>query len=78
MRHIVKQSEPSLFTKWKACNPTATYKKDLKGIVKHKLKESLIEEQHYLCCYCECRITLETSHIEHLGQKVLQNIAHYN
>lgn len=31
-----------------------------------KVKESLLDEQGYLCCYTGKRINLDTSHIEHL------------
>lgn len=71
MRHISKHTEPSSFTVWKSKNPTATYKDDLgrERKIKQELKDSLTKEQHYLCCYCECRITDPTSHIEHFKPK---------
>lgn len=68
MKQIIKHSEPSLFSRWKAANPTVTYK-DLQRDVKCALKQALIEEQGYLCCYCECRISDVTSHIEHFKPK---------
>ena len=71
MIHITKQAEPASFATWKANNPTATYKDDLKKEreIKKELKKSLIEEQHHLCCYCECRIRRDNSHIEHFKPK---------
>lgn len=71
MKHIVKNIEPASFSTWKANNPGATYKEDLKKEkkVKKELKRSLINEQHHICCYCECRITESTSHIEHFKPK---------
>ncbi len=71
MKHIIKNVEPASFTTWKANNPAATYKEDLKRErnIKKALKRSLIDEQHYICCYCECRITESTSHIEHFKPK---------
>lgn len=71
MKHITKHTEPASFTAWKLNNPTATYKEDLKQerAIKQELKKSLIDEQHGLCCYCECTITKDTSHIEHFKPK---------
>lgn len=68
MRHIVKSDEPQGFTKWKAANPEAEYE-NLSRHVKSWLKDSLISEQKGICCYCERRITKETSHIEHFKPK---------
>lgn len=33
------------------------------------LKDSLLVEQRYLCCYCECRIDSNNSHVEHFKPK---------
>lgn len=38
---------------------------DLHSDEKNKLKEYLIQEQHFLCAYCMSRIKLENSTIEH-------------
>jgi len=39
---------------------------------KRKLKEYLLrEEQNYLCGYCEAKVTLDNSHIEHIKPKHL-------
>lgn len=75
MKHICKGAEPADFTQWKAVNPLATYK-DLSDrncpdavVAKAALKQSLIDEQGGLCCYCECRIQPNNSHIEHFKPK---------
>ncbi|MBF0137851.1 MAG: TIGR02646 family protein [Magnetococcales bacterium] len=34
--------------------------------IKKPLKKSLMEEQGYICCYCERRISEDDSHIDHL------------
>jgi len=45
---------------------------DNKFKTKRKLKEYILEnEQNYLCCYCEAKITLDNSHIEHIKPKYL-------
>ncbi len=37
---------------------------------RRKLKEYILEnEQNYLCCYCEAKVTLDNSHVEHIRPK---------
>ena len=67
MKHIVKQNEPDEFTRWKALanedwQPTYDL---LSGDTKKAVKNSLMIEQGYICCYCERRLTDNDSHIEH-------------
>lgn len=76
MKPIVKSSEPTIFAAWKATHPRATYKTDLCNkndvdavAAKCDLKQSLLSEQKFICCYCECRISLRDSHIEHFQPK---------
>ncbi|MEI7789285.1 MAG: retron system putative HNH endonuclease [Chlorobiaceae bacterium] len=67
MKYIVKQNEPEDFTKWKALKNeewTPTYDK-LSGVVKIAVKQALMTEQGYICCYCERRLTDNDSYIEH-------------
>ncbi len=68
MKHIIKCSEPQAFADWKALaneDWQPSYD-DLSGYSKKAVKDGLMEEQGYLCCYCERRLTPEDSHIEHL------------
>lgn len=83
MKHIIKAVEPKKFTDWKAANPGATYKSHLCNIhdpeavkAKKALKQSLLSEQHYICCYCECRISASDCHIEHFKPKGIPAYAH--
>lgn len=76
MKYIHKSAEPTLFSDWKTLHPGATYKNDLCDhsnpdafAAKTALKNALLQEQKYLCCYCECRITANNSHIEHFRPK---------
>ena len=71
MKHISKHNEPKDFTEWKAQNPTATYDDLGKTApsIKEILKDELLEEQGYLCCYCERSIDTEHAHIEHFRPK---------
>ena len=67
MKHIIKQKEPRKFSEWKALandNWQPAYN-DLSGETKAAVKESLMKEQGYICCYCERRLSDEDSHIEH-------------
>ncbi|MCL6442421.1 MAG: TIGR02646 family protein [Alicyclobacillus sp.] len=71
MRYIVKDRIPAAFKLWKTEYHTRhrrrpTYASLNRNVnVKHLVQESLIREQHHVCCYCGIPITLETSHIEH-------------
>jgi uncharacterized protein (TIGR02646 family) len=67
MKHIVKQAEPAAFTMWKTGRNSdwqPTYN-DLPRDVKKTVKDALMIEQGYLCCYCERRLGDDDSHIEH-------------
>lgn len=64
MKFIEKGTEPISFTNWKNSG-TRAYG-GLRNPVKSDLKNALISEQGHICCYCESKITSDTSHIEHL------------
>ncbi|SHO80969.1 conserved hypothetical protein [hydrothermal vent metagenome] len=67
MRYIQKTETPDFFI-----NDTKRLKKWDKYISKKKrvLKEYILkEEQNYLCIYCESKINLDNSHIEHIKPK---------
>lgn len=75
MRKIYKREEPAEFADWKGAHPNVTYS-DLSstrgegtGQVKKILRKALLDEQHGLCCYCECKISGEDFHIEHFKPK---------
>jgi len=65
MKHITKQTEPQAFIDWKATGDK-TFLKLHQTALKQELKDALIEEQGAICCYCESRVALHNSHIEHL------------
>ena len=61
MRQIKKSPEPGHFIKWKKdfkfSNGRDAEYEDLNGTNEYLLlKKSLVEEQGYICCYCEKRI----------------------
>lgn len=69
MKHIVKDQNTPLFDKWKTSaneDWQPTYD-DLRGEEKKEVKDSLMKEQGYICCYCERRLIDEDSHIEHFN-----------
>jgi len=79
VRYIQKQNEPDFFTKkavvfknylLKTNNKKKVWRKY--GRYKRKLKEFILKnEQNYLCCYCECKVNLNNSHLEHIKPKSL-------
>jgi uncharacterized protein (TIGR02646 family) len=71
MKHIVKNQDTPEFDEWKASandDWQPTYK-DLRGAIKEEVKNSLMKEQGYICCYCERRLTDDGSHIEHFNPR---------
>ncbi len=69
MRFIQKprtEEEPEQFARWKRGHPNAKYSNFHNLRAKAALKAALIKRQKYLCCYCESRVSPETSHIEHI------------
>ncbi len=82
MRWIEKSSTPPEdFIKWKRAggwhasdrnHPTHTPKAEQ---LKHAVKTILLNEQGYICCYCEDRIQNDSSHIEHVKPKGRQEFA---
>jgi uncharacterized protein (TIGR02646 family) len=67
MKFIAKGNEPQAYAQWKAqanANWTPTYA-ILGGAPKHALKQRLMAEQGFICCYCERELTEGDSHIEH-------------
>ena len=65
MKRIHKSDEPTSFIRWKRRHPNAKWR-NFQGSIKFQLKEALIAEQGHICCYCNKRIKLHISHIEHL------------
>lgn len=80
MKKIIKNDSLDWFEEWKENfekenNRKAHYKEDFatndaEGIARRRrLREELLKEQGYICCYCMKRIDLDTSHIEHFWPK---------
>lgn len=76
MKYIVKGREPNVFVAWKALESpewTPTYG-DLRGAEKQAVKTALMQEQGYLCCYCERQLSDDDSHIEHFKPQHLADV----
>jgi len=71
MKYIKKGNEPQNFITWKS-NASNTYS-NLRNPIKADLKNALLLEQGYICCYCESKISSNNSHIEHLDPQCNNN-----
>jgi uncharacterized protein (TIGR02646 family) len=68
MRKIIKNTEPESLTNFKTTFPLLKYR-DLVGIhsqVRVDIRSSCISDQYHLCAYCCDRITLNSSHNDHI------------
>lgn len=68
MKRIIKNLEPEALSNWKhsddpGWNPSWAA---LPSAIKRSLRDALLIEQGYLCCYCETGIIENDCHIEHL------------
>ena len=69
MRYIKKLDTPQFFTDDTTdLNRWNEYFADKKRVLKNHILEN---EQNYLCCYCEEKIDIDNSHIEHIKPKNL-------
>lgn len=72
MKHIEKKSAPSFFLQ--DTNGLANWRQ-YRTRKKRKLKKFILEEeQYYLCCYCEKKISLLKAHIEHIKPKSIDSL----
>ena len=76
MRRIIKAASPVAFEDWKSTNKPTTWEAlqndppyPEEGVIyysKRNLREALLIEQGFICCYCQCRIeNTEHTVIEH-------------
>ena len=64
MRDITKRAEPASLTTYRA-QPGAVYDGADFTPVKDDIRDGLLREQGFLCCYCMSRITARTMRVEH-------------
>jgi uncharacterized protein (TIGR02646 family) len=77
MKYVTKGLEPPEFAAWKGSaseNWKPSYR-DLRGPEKALLHKSLLNEQHYVCCYCGRQIDQSNSHIEHFRPQEFESLA---
>lgn len=83
MKYIIKEEEPVEFAEWKNkanSDWTPTYD-DLSGKEKKAVYKNLLEEQGYICCYCECELVDNNYHLEHMNpqeRKVVDPLEFFN
>ncbi len=67
MKRIRKRPEPVAFREWKSVEAEigVLHWDAMPPETKIALKQSLLEEQGYICCYCEQRVSERDSHMEH-------------
>ncbi|EJF51926.1 TIGR02646 family protein [Saprospira grandis DSM 2844] len=65
MKHIKKTSPPPFFSSTVAGLTAWRHFSKKRSTKQHILQE----EQNYLCCYCEKRVSLDNSHLEHIYPK---------
>ncbi|MEQ8822079.1 MAG: retron system putative HNH endonuclease [Sumerlaeia bacterium] len=72
MKPIRKRRPPEDFAERRGDHPHVEWEsRAFKTKVKRSLRHKLVEEQGFICCYCNGRITEATSHVEHLKPRSL-------
>ena len=72
MKRIEKRVEPKKFSNWKQQDKMAHRPRwnRVPSAIRGSIHESLMREQGFICCYCESRIAMDDSHIEHFRPKI--------
>lgn len=76
MKFIQKGSAPGEYSQWCASGNVdwQPVYDEMRSALKDKLKSSLIREQGGICCYCEQRLKMEDSHVEHVRPQHLADV----
>lgn len=73
MIHITKDEEPEFWKEFKRKNPNLSYHQlqdtEEGRAIRQRLREHLLNQQHYICCYCCRGIDMENSLNEHIRPK---------
>lgn len=68
MKYIIKTNEPQELLDWKEENKNLNPKfNNLSKKAKDAIFETLLNEQGYICCYCEKELIDKNYHIEHFN-----------
>lgn len=76
MRRIRKTAEPPSLTAWKKANPGKSKYDQLSDDVRRSIRQSALQEQHYLCAYCCCLISSADKgkcHNEHMEARSINS-----
>lgn len=65
MKHIEKRPSPSAFESWKKSVGESAHYATIPPAIKSIVRENLLDEQYWLCCYCGLSLTRNNIHIEH-------------
>ncbi|MCY4384696.1 MAG: TIGR02646 family protein [Nitrospinae bacterium] len=71
MKQILKGVEPDAFSTWKD-EDTMSHRPRWNRVpaeIRKFIHQALIQEQGFICCYCESMVMLENSHVEHFRPK---------
>ncbi|WP_303865889.1 hypothetical protein [Desulfovibrio piger] len=74
MIYIQKGDEPEEFRQWKNDNPNARYKHDIPSDISLILRNALLEEQGFICCFCGCAIGPIENNV--IIQRIVKNLSH--
>ncbi|ARU59879.1 TIGR02646 family protein [Tumebacillus avium] len=82
MRYITKRPQPEWYRDFRRGKTNLNWDSFTRShqAEKDRLKQELLEEQHYLCGYCGAEVSMRNSHIEHviprslLASRNFQNI----
>ena len=71
MKRIVKSVEPHDFVQWKKQDKMAHRPNwnRVPNAIRQSVRESLMREQGFICCYCESSVSTTDSHVEHFRPK---------
>ena len=67
MKPIEKLEEPFEYLNWKN-NDRMAHRRNRNRVpadIKRIVHQRLMQEQGFICCYCEASVTVENSHVEH-------------
>jgi uncharacterized protein (TIGR02646 family) len=65
MKYIQKKASPGQFEKWKKQAGIFAQYATIPAEIKSIVRDSLLDEQYWLCCYCGLSLTRNNVHIEH-------------
>ena len=76
MKRIDKGLEPGDFSEWKETDKMSSRPNwnRVPQKIKESIHSSLLDEQGFICCYCDAKISKTDSHIEHFRPKKYRDL----